>query len=112
MTRRRNAARLSVGRPGLVEKKIAAQSRAGISGPVLLMLQSVYILRAFDCCVHIDRIGSENLPAGTDSFTPLTTQPPADEPSHSSLPSEDDDNGVKDNESLEVSPPDTSRVSM
>eukprot|EP00957_Ditylum_brightwellii_P010073 760667-Ditylum_brightwellii.AAC.1 len=72
-------------------------------------------------------IGSENLHVSTDSLLPpplppQTTQSPDDKPFHSSQPSsaseksgaeygaEEDDDDVKNNESLEVSPLDTSEV--
>eukprot|EP00957_Ditylum_brightwellii_P078864 5996850-Ditylum_brightwellii.AAC.1 len=88
MAHHRNTnARLSAEWPGLVARKIEAQGRTRSFKPDVITLQSGCLVS-----IHFYRIGSENLPGGTDSFNSPTTQPP-----------DDKDNGVKDNESLEES---------
>eukprot|EP00957_Ditylum_brightwellii_P089877 6844686-Ditylum_brightwellii.AAC.1 len=84
MAHRRNTnARSSAEWPGLVARKIEAQGRTGSFEPDVIMPRSDRL---------VSMIGSENLPGGTDRFSPPTTQPP-----------DDKDNGVKGNESLEES---------
>jgi hypothetical protein len=96
----------------------------------------VYILRVFDCCVHFYRLGSENLPGETENVGPPATQPP-DEDHHGKSGDDSDANdegsvikasneneegtvmeadidaGVPPSkEPSQLSPPDSSKVSM
>jgi hypothetical protein len=96
----------------------------------------VYILHVFDCCVHFYRIGSQNLPGETKNVGPPATQPPeedhhgesgddsnandegsvikaSNENEEGTVMEADIDAGVPpSNEPSQLSPPDSSKVSM
>eukprot|EP00957_Ditylum_brightwellii_P020990 1581819-Ditylum_brightwellii.AAC.1 len=90
MARHKNAAKLSPSGPGLVEKKILSErkspkSRTSGSALVQRRLQSGCVLMMVGTTgIHFYRSESENLHAGSDSFSPPTTQPPKSDDDKSS----------------------------